>query len=75
MKCVASGGRRRPASPVQATPTSEGIAYVNVFTTQNGVTSVTSIPLRAGTAAAKLRPGGDLKKVPAGESVISMPRT
>jgi hypothetical protein len=58
---------------LQATPTSEGIAYVNVFTTQNGVTSVTSIPLRAGTAAAKLRPGGELKKVPAGESVISMP--
>ena len=58
---------------VQATPPAEGIAYLNVFTTQNGVTSVTSIPIRVGTAAAKLRAGGELRKMPAGDAVISMP--
>ena len=40
---------------VRATPASEGIAYVNVFTTQNGMSSATSIPVRVGEAAAKLR--------------------
>jgi len=58
---------------VRATPASEGIAYINVFTTQNGTTSATSIPVRVGEAAPKLRSTGELQKLPAGDSVISMP--
>jgi hypothetical protein len=58
---------------VRATPASEGIAYVNVFTTQNGMSSATSIPVRVGEAAAKLRSTGDLQKTQAGDAVISMP--
>ncbi|MEJ8826360.1 hypothetical protein WKW80_30785 [Variovorax humicola] len=60
---------------LRATPGSDGIAYVNVFTTQNGLTSATSIPVRVGAAAAspKLRSAGELQKLPAGDAVISMP--
>ena len=54
-------------------PASEGIAYLNVFTTQNGVTSATSIPVRVGGAAPKLPRAGELQKTPAGDAVISMP--
>ncbi len=58
---------------VRATPASEGIAYINVFTTQNGMSSATSIPVRVGGATPKLRSAGELQKLPAGDAVISMP--
>ncbi|MEJ8859040.1 hypothetical protein WKW79_31025 [Variovorax robiniae] len=58
---------------VRATPASEGIAYINVFTTQNGMTSATSIPVTTGEAAPKLRSAGELQKLPSGDAVISMP--
>ena len=58
---------------VQVAPGAEGISYLNVFTTQNGLTSATSIPVRVGKVAPTMRSSGDLKKTPAGEPVISMP--
>jgi len=58
---------------VRATPDSEGVAYINVFTTQNGLTSATSIPVRVGTAAPKLRSAGEVQKQSSGDAVISMP--
>lgn len=58
---------------VQAAPASEGIAYLNVFTTQNGVTSATSVPIRVGKSDPSMRSNGDARKTPAGEAVISMP--
>lgn len=61
------------AVTVQVTPASDGIAYLNVFTTQHGVTSATSVPIGVGKAVPALRSSGELKKTPAGEPVISMP--
>lgn len=58
---------------VQAAPGSEGIAYLNVFTTQNGATSATSIPVQVGKGVPTMGTSGELKKTPAGEPVISMP--
>ncbi|MEJ8845715.1 hypothetical protein [Variovorax rhizosphaerae] len=58
---------------LRATPGSEGIAYVNVFTTQNGLSSAISIPVQVGASAPKLRSAGELQKQPTGEAVISMP--
>lgn len=58
---------------VQAAPSGEGIAYLNVFTTQNGVTSATSVPIRVGKSDPTLRSNGEVRKTPAGEAVISMP--
>ncbi|MET0209747.1 MAG: hypothetical protein ABW220_11950 [Burkholderiaceae bacterium] len=58
---------------VQARPANDGVAYLNVFTTQNGVTSATSIPVAVGKGTPTMRSTGDLRKTPAGEPVISMP--
>ena len=58
---------------LQVVPSGDGVAYLNVFATQNGVTSATSIPVQVGKGAPSMRSNGDLRKTPAGEPVISMP--
>ena len=58
---------------VQAGPAREGIAYLHVFTTQHGVTSATSVPIRVGKTEPAMRSTGEVRKTPAGEAVISMP--
>lgn len=58
---------------VHVVPGSEGIAYLHVFTAQNGATSAISVPIRVGKTAPALRSSGDLRKTPSGEAVISMP--
>lgn len=62
------------ASPVvvNVTPTADGLAYLHVFTTQHGVTSVSSIPLQTGAPAlAKSR--NDLQSTPDGDLLRTMP--
>lgn len=61
---------------VTVTPTQEGLAYLNVFTTQRGATSSTSIPIQtgaAGAAASTKGSAGKLKDAPDGDKILSMP--
>lgn len=62
------------ASPqvVTVTPTAEGLSYLHVFTTQNGVTSVSSIPVQTGTPSAR-KPDGNLRSTPDGDVLKTMP--
>lgn len=61
-----------PTMTVQVVPNSDGLAYLHVFTTQHGVTSVSSIAVQVGTpAAAKTR--SDLQSTPDGETIRTMP--
>ncbi|SCK36052.1 hypothetical protein VAR608DRAFT_3287 [Variovorax sp. HW608] len=57
---------------VEVVPSAQGIAYLHVFTTQNGATSATSIPVQVGKAPAALPATGELKQDAAGEKIRSM---
>lgn len=56
-------------------PKAPGLAYLNVFVTQRGATSSTSIAIEAGADAAPGAAGspGRLKELPEGDKIISMP--
>lgn len=58
---------------LQAIPQTDGLFYVNVFTTQAGATSVMSIPVRTGNIDPKLQKLGETKPSGQGEHIISMP--
>lgn len=58
---------------IQATPASEGIVYLHVFTTQRGVTTATSVPIQVGQTGPAMRSAGEMQKAPTGDAVISMP--
>ena len=58
---------------VQVVPPGEGIAYLHVFTSQNGATSATSIPVQVGKVPAALQPSGELKTSPGGDKIRPMP--
>jgi len=60
---------------VTVVPQEEGLAYLNVFTTQRGVTSSTSIPIQSGAGApASKKPGaGSLKDTPEGDKILVIP--
>ena len=65
-------GGSAPTMTVQVIPAAEGLAYLHVFTTQRGVTSVSSIAVQVGTpAAAKTR--NDLKSTPDGDVIRIIP--
>lgn len=57
---------------VQVVPTAEGLSYLHVFTTQRGVTSVSSIAVQVGAPAAA-KPRSDLQSTPDGDKIRSMP--
>lgn len=57
---------------VPVVPMSEGVAYLHVFTTQHGVTSVSSVAVQVGKTGA-LKPQGDLKSTPSGDKILSIP--
>lgn len=61
-----------PTMTVQVVPTAEGLSYLHVFTTQRGVTSVSSIPVQVGTPAAA-KPQTDLQPTPDGDKIRPMP--
>ena len=60
---------------ITVVPQEEGLAYLNVFTTQRGRTSSTSIPVQTGTGTpASKKPGaGKLKDTPDGDKILVMP--
>lgn len=51
----------------------DGIGYLHVFTSQNGVTGVTSIPVQTGKAALLAPANGELKQSPRGDKILTMP--
>ena len=57
---------------VMVTPTAEGLSYLHVFTTQNGVTSVSSIPVQTGTPGVR-KPDANLRSTPDGDVLKTMP--
>lgn len=64
---------RTAALTVDVVPGGEGISYLHVFTTQDGITSVASIPVSVGKGGTALPSVGELKPLPDGDKIISMP--
>lgn len=58
---------------VAVTPAADGMAYLDVFTTQGGRTSAQSVPLKVGSGAVVLKRQGVAQTMPSGEKVISLP--
>lgn len=51
----------------------EGLAYLNVFVTQNGAMSIVAIPIQTGSVAPAMKAAGEMKSSAEGEKIISMP--
>lgn len=68
--------RLAPGGPttieLTVTPRSDGLRYLNIFTTQHGITSATAVPIQAGEAA-PARPSGKLQGDPKGDKLITLP--
>ena len=64
---------RTAALTVDVVPGGEGTSYLHVFTTQDGVTSVASIPVNVGKDSPVLPAVGELKPTTEGDKIISMP--
>lgn len=58
---------------VDVVPSGQGIGYLHVFTTQNGTTSSTSIPVQVGKAPASMPSIGELKSESGKDRILSMP--
>ena len=58
---------------VTVVPQAQGLAYLNVFTTQRGLTGSTSIPIQTGAASSSKPGAGNLKETPDGEKILVMP--
>lgn len=65
-------GKRTTVTVVVVSET-EGLAYLNVFITQDGASSAVSIPVQTGTVAPALKSTGEMKSTPDGDSIITMP--
>ncbi|WP_076997902.1 hypothetical protein [Variovorax sp. KK3] len=73
-----SGSQALPAGQVttitlQVATDADGIGYLNVFTTQNGATSATSITVQTSKAPSALPKASGLKQTPEGDKIITMP--
>lgn len=55
------------------TSSREGLAYLNVFVTQNGAMSIVAIPVQTGSSTPTTKPAGDMKSSADGEKIISLP--
>lgn len=64
---------QRTTTTATVTVHTEGLAYLNVFATQNGAMSIVAVPLQAGTDSSALKSVGEVKPSAEGEKVISMP--
>jgi hypothetical protein len=60
---------------LEITPAADGMAYLDVFTSQGGRASAQSVPLKVGSGAIQLKREGTLQTTPGGEKVISLPST
>ncbi|WP_058643667.1 hypothetical protein [uncultured Pseudacidovorax sp.] len=58
---------------VDVQPLADGLAYIDVFTTQGNATSAVSIPVQTGTGAQKLPVSPHLKTGPQGETLLIKP--
>ena len=58
---------------LDVTPAADGMAYLDVFTSQGGRTSAQSVPLKVGSGAVHLKRDGNAQTMPSGEQVISLP--
>jgi len=56
-------------------PAADGMAYLDVFTTQGGRGSAQSLPLKVGSGKVALKREGTMETSPSGEKVISLPST
>ncbi len=65
-------GQRSTAS-VTVISGGDGLAYLNVFIKQGGRTSAISIPIQTGTAAPAMKANGEIKSLPDGDNIISLP--
>jgi len=56
-------------------PAADGLRYVNIFTTQDGATGSTSVPIQTGEGAGAVgrKPAGTLRAAPNGDAILSMP--
>jgi hypothetical protein len=70
---VAAG--QTTAQTLSVTPQSDGLLYVNVFSTANGRFSTKSIPLNVGNTANPQKSTGTMQTTPAGERIkaITLP--
>jgi len=64
---------KRTTATVVVVSEGEGLAYLNVFITQGGASSAISIPVQTGAAAPALKSTGEMKPLPGGDSIITMP--
>lgn len=64
---------QRSDTSVTVVSQGDGLAYLNVFITQGGRTSAISIPIQTGTTAPAMKASGDIKTLPDGENIISLP--
>ncbi len=60
---------------LQVTPSADGMAYLDVFTTQGGRGTAQSVPIAVGSGKVLLQQEGVTKVTPSGEKVISLPST
>lgn len=83
VSAAAPGGASSMALPrgqvstltLQVTPGADGLAYLDVFTVQQGRGSALSVPLKVGSGAARLKREGTTMKTPSGEVVTALPST
>lgn len=72
-KSLALPAGRRTTATAAVTSSGDGLAYLNVFVTQNGAMSIVAIPIQTGSAAPAMKPAGEMHPSADGEKVISMP--
>jgi hypothetical protein len=68
---LAQGERRTLEVPVVSR--TDGMQFIDVATTQDGRTTVQSVPMRVGSGALMLKPEGSRQLTTTGEAVISLP--
>jgi hypothetical protein len=63
----------RSTATVRVASERQGLAYLNLFISQSGASSVVSIPIQTGGSAPALKSTGELKTTPDGERIITLP--
>lgn len=64
---------QRTSATATVTSSREGLAYLNVFVTQNGAMSIVAIPVQTGSSMPATKSAGDVKSSADGEKIISLP--
>ena len=64
---------QRTTATATVTSDREGLAYLNVFVTQNGAMSIVAIPVQTGSAVPAMKGAGEVKSSDEGEKIISLP--